>query len=155
MDHNARIQSALEDLGSQKKPNITATAKKWEIARKTLSDRFHDKSTTIQEVNSSIRQQLSEAQEESLIEYINKISDRGLHPTSQIVKNITESIVRTELGHNWTTRFVKRHHNRLKSVYLRTIDHKRKIANNSQYFEHFYQNVCINISFLLYDNNIF
>ena len=47
MDHNARIQLALDDLNSQKKPNITATAKKWEIAHKTLSDRFYDKSTTI------------------------------------------------------------------------------------------------------------
>ena len=47
MDHNARIQSALDDLNSQKKPNITATAKNEEIARITLSDRFYDKSTII------------------------------------------------------------------------------------------------------------
>ena len=47
MDHNARIQSALDDLNSQKKPNITVIAKKWEIARKTLSDRFYGKSITI------------------------------------------------------------------------------------------------------------
>jgi ActR/RegA family two-component response regulator len=58
MDHNARIQSALKDLYSQTKPNISATAKKYEIARKTLSDRFHGKSTTIEEINSYIRQQL-------------------------------------------------------------------------------------------------
>ena len=79
MDHNARIQSALEDLGSQKKSNITATVKKWEIVRKTFSDRFHDKSTIIQEVNSFIRQQLLKIQKESLIKYINKINDRNLY----------------------------------------------------------------------------
>ena len=47
MDHNARIQSALDDLNSQKKPNITVTAKKWDIAHTTLSDRFYGKSMTI------------------------------------------------------------------------------------------------------------
>jgi hypothetical protein len=38
------------------KPNIAATAKKYEIARKTLSDRFHGKNTTIEEINSYVRQ---------------------------------------------------------------------------------------------------
>jgi hypothetical protein len=31
----------------------------------------------------------------------------------------------------------------LKSVYLRTIDHKRKVADNSAYFQHFYEQVCL------------
>ena len=47
MDHNAQIQSSLDDLNSQKKPNITSTAKKWEITYKTLSDRFYGKSIII------------------------------------------------------------------------------------------------------------
>ena len=47
MDHNARIQSALDDLNSQKKLNITVTAKKWEIAHITLLDQFYDKSMII------------------------------------------------------------------------------------------------------------
>ena len=56
MAHNARIKAAITDLHSQVKPNIAATAKKYEIARKTLSDRFHSKSTTIEEINSYVRQ---------------------------------------------------------------------------------------------------
>ena len=56
MAHNARIETAITDLHSQVKPNIAVTAKKYEIARKTLSDRFHDKSTTIEEINSYVRQ---------------------------------------------------------------------------------------------------
>jgi hypothetical protein len=39
MDHNARIQAAIDDLRSQKRTNISATAKKWEVARETLSVR--------------------------------------------------------------------------------------------------------------------
>jgi hypothetical protein len=55
MAHNARIQLALDDFHSQAKLNITAAAKKYEIARKTLADRFHGKSTVIKEINSYVR----------------------------------------------------------------------------------------------------
>ena len=79
MDHNVRIQSVLKDLDSQKKSNITATVKKWEIARKTFLDRFHNKNIIIQKVNSSIRQQLLETQKENLIKYINKINNYNLY----------------------------------------------------------------------------
>jgi hypothetical protein len=150
MDHNARIQSALEDLYSQTKPNISATARKYEVKRKTLADRFHGKSTTVEEINSSVRQQLTKTQEETLIEYINKLNDRGFPPTPQILKNIAESIAHTTLGPNWNTRFCKRHRTRLTSIYLRTIDHKRKIADNSQHFQHFFDLVCVLLAYILY-----
>ena len=143
MAHNARIEAAITDLHSQVKPNIAATAKKYDIARKTLSDRFHGKSTTIEEINSYVRQQLTQAQEEALITYVNKLNDRGFPPTPQILKNIAESIGQTHLGRNWVARFCKRHYTRLASVYLRTIDHKRKIVDNSHYFQHFFDLVRI------------
>jgi hypothetical protein len=138
MDHNTRIQSALEDLYSQTKPNITATAKKYGIARKTLSDRFHGKSSTIKEATSYSRKQLTDTQEETLITYVNKLNDRGFPPTPQILKNIAESIAHIILSPNWVARFCKRYRTRLVSIYLRTIDHKRKITDNSQHFQHFF-----------------
>jgi hypothetical protein len=60
MAHSARIEAAITDLDSQAKVNIAVTAKKYEIGRKTLSDRFHGKSTTIEEINSYVRQQLTQ-----------------------------------------------------------------------------------------------
>ena len=154
MDHNTQIQSALEDLYSQAKPNISTTAKKYKIARKTLSDRFHGKSTTIEEINSYIRQQLTKTQEETLIAYVNKLNDRGFPPTPQILKNIAESIAHIPLGKNWVARFCKRHRTQLASVYLRTIDHKRKIADNSQHFQHFFDTVCTLLARVLYTYSI-
>ena len=59
MAYNDRIQSALADLESQERPNISAPAKKWKVAHTTLSDRFKGKSTTVKEVNSYIRQNLT------------------------------------------------------------------------------------------------
>jgi hypothetical protein len=139
MDHNARIATAIADLESQDRPNIAATARRHGVARKTLSDRFKGKSTTIQDAVSYVRKQLSDTQEEALITYVNKLNDRGFPPTPQILKNIAESIAHVPLGPNWVARFCKRYRTRLTSIYLRTIDHKRKIVDNSQYFEHFFR----------------
>jgi uncharacterized protein YdhG (YjbR/CyaY superfamily) len=143
MAHEARIQAAITDLESQDRRNITATAKKWEVARETLSKRFRGKTGSNQDAISYARRQLTDVQENTLIGYINKLSDRGLPPTPQIVKNLAEEIAGVTLGPNWVSRFCKRHQNQLISVYLRTIDHKRKLADNSSHFQHFYEQVRI------------
>ena len=148
MAHNDRIESAIADLESQERPNIAATATKFNIKRQTLSDRYHGKSTSMEEVTSYIRRKLTTTQEEALIAHINKLSDRGLPPTPQIVKNLAEELAHEEIGKNWVARFCKRHAHRLSSVYLRTIDHKRKIADNSHHFEHYYNTVSIIFGFV-------
>jgi AraC-like DNA-binding protein len=151
MDHNARIKAAITDLESQNRPNIKATAKKWEINRSTLSRRFRGETGSNRDANSYARRQLTDVQEETLIKHINNLSNRGLPPTPQIVKNIAEEIAYVKLGPNWVSRFCKRHRDQLTSVYLRTIDHKRKIADNSRYFRHFYDTVRILLIYRIYD----
>jgi hypothetical protein len=81
MDHNARIEAAIADLESQDRRNIAATAKKWGVARETLSKRFRGETVSNQEANSYARRQLTDTQEKTLIQYINKLSNRGLPPT--------------------------------------------------------------------------
>lgn len=154
MAHNARIAAAIADLESQDRPNVSSTAKRHGVARKTLEDRFKGKSSTIEEANSNARRQLSDAQEETLIECVNKLTDQGFPPTPQILKNIAESIAHKRLGRNWVARFCKRHRNRLTSVYLRAIDHKRKVADNSQHFEHFYETVSLDFTIYSHANRI-
>ena len=88
MDHNARIAEAITDLKSQDHPNIAATARKYNVARETLSKRFRGKTGSNQEATSYSRKQLTDAQEETLITYVNKLNDRGFPPTPQILKNI-------------------------------------------------------------------
>jgi Tc5 transposase DNA-binding domain len=134
MDHNARIQAAINDLRSQKRTNFAATARRWDVERTTLAKRFRGETGTNEDANSYVRQQLTATQEETLIAYINKLNDRGFPPTPQILKNITESIIHITLSRNWVARFYKRHCTQLTSVYLRTIDHKRKVTDNSQHF---------------------
>ena len=59
MAHNARIAEAIADLETQDHPNIAATARKYQVARETLSKRFRGKTSTIEDVNSYVRQQLT------------------------------------------------------------------------------------------------
>jgi flagellar biosynthesis GTPase FlhF len=81
MDHDARIQEAIADLESQERVNYGATAKKRNLDRTTLARRYRGETGSNQEANSYARQQLTDVQENILIEYINKLSNQGLPPT--------------------------------------------------------------------------
>jgi hypothetical protein len=62
MDHNARIEAAINDLRSQKRTNFSATAKRWDIERTTLAKRFRGKIGTNEDANSYVRQKLTATQ---------------------------------------------------------------------------------------------
>ncbi|THC92492.1 hypothetical protein EYZ11_008030 [Aspergillus tanneri] len=138
MDHNAHIAKAILELQSQERPKYAETVRKYNIDKSTLWRRFKGKTASIQDANSYSRQKLTSSQEKVLIEHVNKLSNRGIPPTPQMLKNIAEEIAGTTLGVNWASRFRKRHRDRLHSLYLRTIDHQRKAADNSRYFQHFF-----------------
>ncbi|KAK5017728.1 hypothetical protein LTR16_002049, partial [Cryomyces antarcticus] len=74
---------------------------------------------------------LTSVQKEALIEHANKLTDTGLPSTPQMVRDIAEEIARTQIVSHWVARFCQRHRRRLFSVYLRTIDHERKVADSS------------------------
>jgi hypothetical protein len=141
MDHNARIQEAIADLESQSHVNYAATVRKWGVERTTLAKRHKGQTGTREDATSDVHRRLTDVQEQVLITHINKLSDRGLPLTLQIVKNIAEEIVRKELSPNQVSQFIQRHQDQLKSVYLRAIDNKRKITDNSHHFQHFFNTV--------------
>ena len=130
MPNNAQIDLAIAHLKAQKKPNIAAAARKFDIKRETLSKRFHVNTTSRDDYISNRSKKLSTAQEAVLIRHINSLSDRGLPLTPQMVKNLAEELSNLPVGVNWVSRFCKRHHNQLRSLYLCTVNHKRKIADN-------------------------
>jgi hypothetical protein len=143
MDHDPLIQAAIADLDLQARINYSATAKRWNLERTTLTKRYRGEMSSKQEANSYVRQQLTDTQEKTLIQYINKLSNQGLPLTPQIIKNLVEEIVDTKLGLNWVSRFCKRHKQDILSVYLRIINHERKLTDNSSYFKYFYEQVRI------------
>ena len=55
MDHDARIQAAIDDLKSQSRKNIAVTARKYKVARETLSKRFRGEIGSNQDATSYSR----------------------------------------------------------------------------------------------------
>jgi len=134
-----RIPEAIADLESQEVPDLTATAKKYGVVRKTLENRWKGKTTSIGEAVSMHRQCLTNSQEKALILLINRLTDRRMPPTTAIVKNLAEEIRGCAVGKNWTAGFVERHKHELKSLYLKSIDAKRVHSEYPQTYEVFYQ----------------
>src|SRR5271168_352215 len=124
MVKNARIVEALADLETQEAPNFSAAAIDYDCERTTLMRRFKGQTTSREEAISIHRQCLTRSQEKALVDLINRLTDRGMPPTSRIVKNLTEEIRGIAVGMNWTACFVKRHEKELRSLYLKTIDNE-------------------------------
>ena len=95
--HDDRIAAAIADLKSQKKPNFMATAKKWQLERTTLAKRFKGQTRSIETYRSESSRRLSNAQEEELIGYIDKLTLRGLRPTPRIVAQSWQAQLACEL----------------------------------------------------------
>ena len=141
--HNARIELAIADLNRQEKPNIMGTAMEYQLVESTLRRRFKGQTTSREVANSQYRQNLTLAQEEILIGQINRLTDRGLPPTSRIVRNLAEEMINRPVGKNWTGQFVQRYKNRLRSLYLRNIDKDRMNAEYAPMFKQFYDLVVL------------
>ena len=120
-----------------------ATSKKYGVARITLRDRFVGRSLSMQAAAAKYRQRLTLPQEETLVKHINSLTDRGIPPTSRIVRNLAEEIIGGPVGKNWTGNFVRRYRERLRSIYLRNIDSQRVRAEYAPSFKYFYDLVII------------
>ena len=136
--HEARLGLALADLAKQTTPNFMGTAKKHGVNDTTLKRRYKGIQLSRHAAASEHRQCLTHVQEEALIGSINSLTDRGIPPTSRMVRNLAEEIIDRPVGKNWTGDFVKRHKNRLSSLYLRNIDSQRVKAEYAPLFKQFY-----------------
>ncbi|PQE21698.1 pogo transposable protein [Rutstroemia sp. NJR-2017a WRK4] len=138
ISHEARIQSALADLDKQDPPNYSKAARDYGLSRSAISYRYRGLTTSRKEATSIYRQQLTLEQEQALISQINKLSARSIAPTSRIVRNLTEEIIDSIIGKNWTADFVKHYKDVLQSRYLRNIDNLHVKADSIQHFQYFY-----------------
>ena len=102
-----QLQLALEACRKAEKPNFSAVAREFPpVNRHTLRRRFLGQQTSRKEANAIHHQNLLIEEEEELIAVINKLTARGLPPTSQIVRNLAEEMVGRTVGKNWTGQFV-------------------------------------------------
>ncbi|KAF4625745.1 hypothetical protein G7Y89_g12419 [Cudoniella acicularis] len=134
VDKSARIDAAIAAIKSGECTNCSNAAAKYGCDRSALSKRLRGLTKSKKEANSFWHQCLTNEQEEILITRINNLTDRGMPPTSHIVKNLAEEIRGASVGKNWVGQFVRRHGIRLKSLYLRNIDNLRVSAEYAPMF---------------------
>jgi hypothetical protein len=72
---NDRIKAAMDQLDSQKVLNYAITARDHYISPITLARRYRGKTVSRAEANSTYRQRLNDIQEDTLLQYINTLTD--------------------------------------------------------------------------------
>jgi hypothetical protein len=88
-----QIDAALAHLRAQKKPNYAAAVRTYGVEPTTLRRRFLRLTRSRALVNSEDCQLLNDVQEDTLLEYIDRLTDKYIPPTTQIIKNLTEGIL--------------------------------------------------------------
>ena len=132
------MEAAIAHLNRQKTQNYTEAAKLYEVDPTTLARRYKGLSVSRAEATSTYHQRLNNVQEDTLLGYIDALTDRHTPPTMQIIKNLAEEIAGGPIGKNWTARFIKRYSKRICSPYLRPLDRTRASAESVSMFEQFY-----------------
>jgi transposase-like protein len=137
------IDMAIIWLRSQKTPNVSEAARKFEVNRSTLSKRFRGIQLSRKQFTSISKKHLTDTQEEEILAYINNLTQRGIPPTHPILENLVVEVLGAPIEVNWTHSFVARHHPRVQSKYLQPFDVKRIKADKKEYYFDFYELVSI------------
>ena len=81
MVNEQALQAALRELESSGSINYSHIASKHKVDRNTLARRHKGITVSIHEAHSIFQKLLTDAQEQELVRYLNKLSDRGIPPT--------------------------------------------------------------------------
>lgn len=128
---------AVDDLAKQAKPNISATARVYNVDKTVLRRRWKKLAGTQAQKNEN-QQLLKAPQEAFLIQYINKLTVLAIPPTPGMIFNFAYEIAGQEPGKNWVSRFVARHSNQLESAYLNPLDKERKKSESYSTIEAYF-----------------
>ncbi len=140
------IEAALADLALQKLSNYTATAKKFNINRSTLSWQ-HRGIIVFVKKSKQTTSILSNQQEKELIRYINKLIERDISSFNVMIRVFAYNISGKQSGKNWFYEFVRRHSDILQSKFLQEADLERKKADNAYQYQLYFDLVSVFISF--------
>ncbi|KAF2182033.1 DDE-domain-containing protein [Zopfia rhizophila CBS 207.26] len=131
------IEAALADLESQNPPNYSATARKYNVGRSTLSRR-HRGLTVSREAYIENISILTQEQENNLISYIKRLTAMSLPPTNKMVENFVHDLTGHWVHKNFVTEWWQKHSDVLGSSYLTPIDLNRTKADNNFLYSRYF-----------------
>jgi hypothetical protein len=133
------LEAALASLELSDSVNYAQTAREYGVDPTTLRRRHKGKQVSRHQAAFESKSLLTEAQERVLISHIKRLSERGIPPTPQMVRNFVVEIGKERPGKNWVYEFNKRHANELDSKYLKGFDFKRKRADRLESYQAWFQ----------------
>lgn len=121
------IQEAIEEIESHDAGislSYWEVAKKFNVDRTTLS-RHHQGIQGTNEEMGRAQQLLNPQQEEKLVKYIEKCTERGLPRTREMIQNFGSAVAKQEVSKGWATRFLNRHADKITPKWSAGIDRNR------------------------------
>ncbi|KAF2809142.1 uncharacterized protein BDZ99DRAFT_463947 [Mytilinidion resinicola] len=94
-----QMEVAIAELRICEGKNIAKVARGHGIIRSTLSRRYHGKTVSRSDAHENQRN-LDAAQSAALLSYIKSLTERGLPPTIEMLRNIAAEIIGYMLGKN-------------------------------------------------------
>lgn len=91
--HDAQINAAIAHLNRQMKLNYTAAARAFKVDCTTLALHYKGKIVSRAEATSIFHQRLNNTQKDTLLSYIDALTDRHISSTSQLIRNLAEEIL--------------------------------------------------------------
>jgi hypothetical protein len=135
------IQAAIEELKSYElgdRLSYTKLAAKYDIDRSTLSRR-HQGLQAPRETQASHQLNLSPQQELELVRYITKLTNQGLPPTRETIRNFSSGVAQQQLSESWVTRFINRHAIHLISKWTSAMDRTRHLADSESEYRLYFR----------------
>jgi transposase len=143
------LEAALLDIGKSKAPNYRAIAEKHNVHYSTLYRRARGITVSRAVAAEISKRLLTNAQEEVILQKMEKLSNKGIYLVPRIVRNSVQAIVGHPIGKNWVSDFHRRHKKRVKSMNLVGFDRERVVADNSVIINQFFTNVRYPLLFYL------
>jgi hypothetical protein len=128
MDPINAALAAIESLRSGEDFTYTEIAERFGV-RYTLTRR-HQRATRAREEAYAESRILSQHQEQELIRYIGRLTERVLPPTRQMINSFVSCTAKREVSMSWTDQFGKRHQGDLITSWSIGLDRNRHNADS-------------------------
>jgi hypothetical protein len=151
--------AALESLEPGEIPNFTVTAKEYGVDRTTLSRRYCGVQHSREDQYAN-QQLLNPTQERTLLKYINDLTDKGLPPSHEMIRNFTQEIGGRCPGKQWSYRFVERNSSHICTGWTNSMDRCHKRADSAvKYTLYWYRSLSnirlIHVKYIIWMKRVF
>ena len=137
----APIDEAIADLESREpgeRYTLKEISEKYGVDRSTLGRRWR-RVTASRDEGYSKQQALSPQQELELVRYIKTLTERGLSPTREMIRNFSSEVARQQLSESWVTSFINRHEIHLISKWTTAMDRTRYLADSESKYRLYFE----------------